>query len=92
VLRDAGTGRIGDPTVAKEYSSVLLAIFVTSGMESSVDHLLQAFSPQVVIFSDENVDRACEVNGCKGLDQLFKPWQSTIERGMSNVIRCLCLY
>lgn len=54
-------------------------------MLSPVDYILQAFSPQVVIFSDANVDRACEVNGCKGLDQLFKPWQSKIERGKHNL-------
>jgi hypothetical protein len=48
-----------------------------------MDSVLQALSPKVVIFADDDVDQSCRRNGCKGLDELFKPWQSSIERGLS---------
>lgn len=69
-----------------DISFILIAVHHrprVGAMVSGIDTVLQALSPQIVIFSDESVDQSCRLNGCKGLDQLFKPWQSSIERGPS---------
>ncbi|KAJ9104607.1 hypothetical protein QFC21_002105 [Naganishia friedmannii] len=42
--------------------------------------VLEALAPHIVIFTDEQVDRSCQLNGCKSLDELFKPWQTAVER------------
>lgn len=47
--------------------------------------VLQALSPKVVVFSTEKVKQSCQRNGLKNLDELFKPWQSRIEKGV-----CVC--
>ena len=47
------------------------------------DIIHQALSPKVVIFSSEQVQQSCRVNGLKNLDELFKPWQNSVEKGTS---------
>lgn len=62
-------------------------------MAASSDHILHAFSPRIVVFADEHVERSCQQNGCKGLDDLFKPWQFAIEKGQrlpsTTILFCL---
>ncbi|KAJ9110217.1 hypothetical protein QFC22_006757, partial [Naganishia vaughanmartiniae] len=48
-------------------------------MASNPGIALEALTPRIVTFTDEQVDRSCQLNGCKSLDELFKPWQSTVE-------------
>ncbi|KAJ9113172.1 hypothetical protein QFC22_006011 [Naganishia vaughanmartiniae] len=50
-------------------------------MASNPGIALEALTPRIVTFTDEQVDRSCQLNGCKSLDELFKPWQSTVESG-----------
>ena len=45
--------------------------------------ILHALSPKIVVFSSEEVKNACGVNGLRNLDELFKPWQTKIEKGLS---------
>jgi hypothetical protein len=45
--------------------------------------ILHAISPKIVVFSSEEVKRSCMVNGLRNLDELFKPWQTKIEKGSS---------
>jgi hypothetical protein len=45
--------------------------------------ILHALSPKIVVFSSEEVKNSCSVNGLRNLDELFKPWQTKIEKGSS---------
>jgi len=45
--------------------------------------ILHALSPKIVVFSSEEVKTSCGVNGLRNLDELFKPWQTKIEKGSS---------
>jgi hypothetical protein len=48
--------------------------------------ILHALSPKIVVFSSEEVKNSCSVNGLRNLDELFKPWQTKIEKGSSTLM------
>lgn len=43
--------------------------------------LLHALSPRIAIFATDEINASCQANGCKGLDELFRPWEGGVERG-----------
>lgn len=43
--------------------------------------LLHALSPRSAVFATDEVTASCQANGCKGLDELFRPWEGGVERG-----------
>lgn len=43
--------------------------------------IVQSLSPRVAVLSSEGVIKACEANGCRGLEELLRPWEGGTERG-----------
>jgi hypothetical protein len=44
--------------------------------------IIQPLSPRVAILTSDDVKLSCEANGCRGLEELLRPWEGGTERGM----------
>ncbi|WWD16547.1 hypothetical protein CI109_100974 [Kwoniella shandongensis] len=42
--------------------------------------LVQSLSPRIAILTSEDVVHSCEANGCRGLEELLRPWEGGTER------------
>lgn len=43
--------------------------------------LVQSLSPRIAVLTSEDVVQSCEANGCRGLEELLRPWEGGTERG-----------
>lgn len=43
--------------------------------------IVQSLSPRIAVLTSEDVVAACEANGCRGLEELLRPWESATDRG-----------
>ena len=43
--------------------------------------IVQSISPRVAVLSSDGVIQACEANGCRGLEELLRPWEGSTDRG-----------
>lgn len=46
--------------------------------------IVQSLSPRVAVLASDDVNDSCMVNGCRGLDELLRPWEGGTERGASG--------
>ncbi|WVR03860.1 hypothetical protein IAU60_000858 [Kwoniella sp. DSM 27419] len=42
--------------------------------------IVQSLSPRIAVLSTDDVVQSCEANGCRGLDELLRPWEGGTER------------
>ncbi|KAK8861544.1 hypothetical protein IAR55_002366 [Kwoniella newhampshirensis] len=42
--------------------------------------LVQSLSPRIAVLTSEDVIHSCEANGCRGLEELLRPWEGGTER------------
>ncbi|EIW66611.1 hypothetical protein TREMEDRAFT_34792 [Tremella mesenterica DSM 1558] len=42
--------------------------------------ILQSLSPRIAVLTSEDVIQSCEANGCRGLEELLRPWEGGTER------------
>ncbi|KAL7419589.1 hypothetical protein Q5752_005501 [Cryptotrichosporon argae] len=42
--------------------------------------IVQSLSPRIAVLASADVDDSCEANGCRGLDELLRPWEGGTER------------
>ncbi|ORY24398.1 ER-golgi trafficking TRAPP I complex 85 kDa subunit-domain-containing protein [Naematelia encephala] len=42
--------------------------------------LVQALSPRIAVLTSDDVVDSCEANGCRGLEELLRPWEGSTER------------
>ncbi|RXK41319.1 hypothetical protein M231_01469 [Tremella mesenterica] len=42
--------------------------------------ILQSLSPRIAVLTSEDVVQSCEANGCRGLEELLRPWEGGTER------------
>ncbi|ORX33680.1 ER-golgi trafficking TRAPP I complex 85 kDa subunit-domain-containing protein [Kockovaella imperatae] len=45
--------------------------------------LVQSLSPRIAVLTSDDVVDSCEANGCCGLEELLRPWESSAEMGKS---------
>jgi hypothetical protein len=50
--------------------------------------LVQSLSPRIAILTSDDVVVSCEANGCRGLEELLRPWEGATERGMLSEAFC----
>jgi hypothetical protein len=43
--------------------------------------IVQSLSPRIALLTSDDVVGSCEANGCRGLDELLRPWEGSTERG-----------
>ena len=43
--------------------------------------LVQSLSPRIAILTSDDVIDSCAANGCAGLEELLRPWESSAEMG-----------
>jgi hypothetical protein len=43
--------------------------------------IVQSLSPRVAVLSSDGVIQACEANGCRGMEELLRPWEGSTDRG-----------
>jgi hypothetical protein len=43
--------------------------------------IVQSLSPRIAVLSADDVIDSCEANGCRGLEELLRPWEGSTERG-----------
>lgn len=43
--------------------------------------IIQSLSPRVAVLASDDVNDSCNANGCKGLEELLRPWEGGTERG-----------
>lgn len=46
--------------------------------------IVQALSPRIAVLTSDDVIDSCEANGCRGLEELLRPWEGGSERGACN--------
>lgn len=46
--------------------------------------IIQSLSPRVAVLASDDVNDSCNANGCKGLEELLRPWEGGTERGESS--------
>lgn len=51
-------------------------------MPSPPISILQPLSPRVFVLQSEDVREACAPNGCTGLEEIVRPWEGSVERGL----------
>jgi len=44
--------------------------------------IVQSISPRIAVLTSDDVVTACEANGCRGLEELLRPWEGATDRGM----------
>lgn len=49
--------------------------------------IVQSLSPRIAVLTSEDVVAACEANGCRGLEELLRPWESATDRGVYLIVR-----
>ncbi|WVQ79020.1 hypothetical protein IAT38_001112 [Cryptococcus sp. DSM 104549] len=42
--------------------------------------IVQSLSPRIAVLTSEDVVHSCEANGCRGLEELLRPWEGGTER------------
>ncbi|WVQ94767.1 hypothetical protein IAU59_001848 [Kwoniella sp. CBS 9459] len=42
--------------------------------------IVQSLSPRIAVLSSKDVIQSCEANGCRGLEELLRPWEGGTER------------
>ncbi|EKD03504.1 hypothetical protein A1Q2_02222 [Trichosporon asahii var. asahii CBS 8904] len=42
--------------------------------------IIQSLSPRVAVLASDDVNDSCNANGCKGLEELLRPWEGGTER------------
>ncbi|OCF34119.1 hypothetical protein I316_04067 [Kwoniella heveanensis BCC8398] len=42
--------------------------------------IVQSLSPRIAVLQSEDVIQSCEANGCRGLEELLRPWEGGTER------------
>jgi hypothetical protein len=62
-------------------SRIHLASRSTRNMPSPPLPLVQSLSPRIAVLTSEYVTQSCEANGCRGLEELLRPWEGGTERG-----------
>lgn len=45
--------------------------------------IIQSLSPRVAVLASDDVADSCAANGCRGLNELLRPWEGGTERGES---------
>jgi hypothetical protein len=43
--------------------------------------IIQSLSPRIAVLTSDDVVTTCEANGCRGLEELLRPWEGGTERG-----------
>jgi len=43
--------------------------------------IVQSISPRIAVLTSDDVVTACEANGCRGLEELLRPWEGATDRG-----------
>jgi hypothetical protein len=43
--------------------------------------IVQSLSPRIAVLTSDDVVTACEANGCRGLEELLRPWEGATDRG-----------
>jgi hypothetical protein len=43
--------------------------------------IVQSLSPRIAVLTSDDVVESCEANGCRGLEELLRPWEGGTERG-----------
>lgn len=43
--------------------------------------IVQSLSPRVAVLASDDVTDSCTANGCRGFDELLRPWEGGTERG-----------
>lgn len=43
--------------------------------------IVQSLSPRIAVLTSEDVVTSCEANGCRGLEELLRPWEGATDRG-----------
>ncbi|WVO13310.1 hypothetical protein L204_100923 [Cryptococcus depauperatus] len=42
--------------------------------------IVQSLSPRIAVLTSDDVVESCEANGCRGLEELLRPWEGATER------------
>ncbi|WWC87846.1 uncharacterized protein L201_002743 [Kwoniella dendrophila CBS 6074] len=42
--------------------------------------IIQSLSPRIAVLTSQDVIQSCEANGCRGLEELLRPWEGGTER------------
>ncbi|WRT65667.1 uncharacterized protein IL334_002612 [Kwoniella shivajii] len=42
--------------------------------------IVQSLSPRIAVLTSQDVIQSCEANGCRGLEELLRPWEGGAER------------
>nr|XP_019050343.1 hypothetical protein I302_00772 [Kwoniella bestiolae CBS 10118]OCF29273.1 hypothetical protein I302_00772 [Kwoniella bestiolae CBS 10118] len=42
--------------------------------------IVQSLSPRIAVLTSQDVIQSCEANGCRGLEELLRPWEGGTER------------
>jgi hypothetical protein len=47
--------------------------------------IVQSISPRIAVLTSDDVVTACEANGCRGLEELLRPWEGATDRGKQTL-------
>jgi len=77
-----------DPGIVSNLSQPLLAHAYNTDPTHDLDimpspplSIVQALSPRIAVLTSDDVIDSCEANGCRGLEELLRPWEGGSERG-----------